>query len=119
MGRPRVTSARRCNSMSCKGDVSEAAHFKKCQDARLSGHRQLLRPVPALNLRAAADRCTVRNKARHELDDSYLSWLYSLDDLRQFLRDRVDEEFMRHRHRDAERTVVQNVILGPRSLTRG
>jgi hypothetical protein len=37
-----------------------------------------------------------------EIDDDYITWLYSLDDLRQPLRGWVEEEFQRRRRRDEE-----------------
>jgi hypothetical protein len=43
-----------------------------------------------------------------EIDDGYIAWLYALDNLRQPLRDRVDEEFERRRRRDAESPVARN-----------
>lgn len=41
-----------------------------------------------------------KGKALADLDNHYLAWLYSLDDLRSPLREQVEEEFL-HRLREA------------------
>jgi hypothetical protein len=64
-------------------------------------------------MRIAGMHCTMpfgkyKGHPLDELDDSYLSWLYSLDDLRPPPRDRVQEEFFRRRRNDASRFIPGN-----------
>ena len=43
-----------------------------------------------------------RGRRLDEIDDSYIAWLYSLDDLREPLAGAIEEEFQRRMHRQEE-----------------